>query len=324
MDPTVQMEEGTLPTDQNPLLPEEETEYLPGVKKPREPFYMPFLRFYVCEVFGHRYHITEVMCIFAFGAVIALAILVSLGIPAFVLSIVLSLISLVALVFIWDIAKVKTLAALATKLEKVWKSGAKELEHYRRVNNSLEEQANIYTKQLDELHEGVNDIEDSAGKTEALLGKLDELQEQHEGLNRVQMELGDSEDKYAFEQQAINKDKDKELVKNEYRVMFETFQRCPNRPGVAVADGFALEKTKEFFSSHNLKLDAEVTAELQLPVIHLYVLIVAIDKQLDTRFYRLKYAANERAKLEKEAGVLQEELESLKAKHDKEIAKLTK
>ncbi len=307
-------------------------ESTPLAKAPKDPWYMYFMRWYMCEFFGHRYHVSEALCGIAVAVSILLSVIVlASGVPVYVLSIFMAAAALIALAFVWGIARLLSLAALATKLEKVHKRMKAAVDTYEAVNGTLAEEADVYTQHLGSFGIVTDDLQKSAEQAGELIGKLGDMQQNYQRLNQIQRELNENEAKYAAEKELINKDKDKELVKSEFRVMFDTFRRYPGRPGVAIADAFSIDKIRKFYAKYGQKSDIpplsltpELERELHEKFLHLQLFLTSMDIQLQTRFYELKFCGEKRKQLEVEVDAERQEFEALKKEHDAKIEAILK
>jgi hypothetical protein len=276
----------------------------------------PCLNWYLCTMVGHKFHVTECFCIAAFAVCVVggVFVLIDDSFPPYIFSIGLCVYALISIAFVWDYVNVSSLAAIATRLEGIAKRGTLEAAKYSIINDSLEDQTATYKGQLGLLGETTTGIDVEIGNLNALIPKLEEMQEVHESLNKRQIELGDREEQFAKESQLAVQDKAKELIKAGVKVLFESFPKIPFRQGVTRHSADRVEAIREFLRSNGVPLTEELHRALEGKIIFCQDIVEYIDRELNTRFYRLKFAAETTRAKEDEVYEKRKELDKLKAK----------
>ncbi len=280
----------------------------------------PCMNYYLCHFMGHQFHFTEVFCLLAFGGCIVAGVYVMSDgkLPTQYFSIILSVYSAFAFVFVWGYARISSLAELANQLGHVAKKTSVEARKYELINKTLSQQANVYDSQLNILHNTGDELMGSAKQIEALMPALEALQNKQEDMCRIQIELGDREEQFAQESKLAAEDKDKELLKNGMRIVFEQYTQTNT-----LSTG-TIKNTKEhrdaimaYWRHKNLppsKALENVLDESKRSIIMVHTVVQIMDDVLDTRFHRLKNVKNETTI---KIGKVQEQ----KAKMEKKIAK---
>lgn len=279
----------------------------------------PCLNLYMCTMFGHKFHVTEVFCLGAFILCVlgGVFVLTKSPFPTYIFSIGLAIYSLLSIIFVWDYVSVSSLAAIATRLEGIAKRGQLEAAKYNLINDSLEEQTSTYKSQLGLLGEGTTGIDVEIGNLDALIPKLEEMQEVHESLNKRQIELGDREEAFARESKLAVEDKAKELVKSALKVLFEAFPKLPFRQGVARATPDAVEAIRGFLRVNDVPFTPALTPLLSGKFVNSQDLVEYVDRELSTRFFRLKFAAETTRQKEHEVYEQRQELSRLRSKSER-------
>lgn len=295
--------------------------------EPLETLCDPCMKLYLFTAMGHEFHCTEVFCLLALGGAVVAGIYVMKDgkLETYYFSIILTIYSALALIFVWGYARIASLAELAEQLGHVAKKTGVEARKYSLINKTLADQADVYNSQLDVLHQEGDELLNSAQEMERLIGSLEQMQKKQEDLCKLQIDLGDREDQFAEESKLAAEDKDKELIKNALRIKFEQYTQVTGASGT-------IENTQEhrdaiiaFWKNNKLPGEEKVRKIMSDGRrIMCHTLVSVLDESLNTRFYRLKFAKQETAEKLKEVSTRKKKMKKQLAQYADELNKVGK
>jgi hypothetical protein len=240
-----------------PAAEGDKKDYVPVKDRPlnqalRPKFSMPFLcpelrekmyRWYPGpEIMMHKMHWTEWVFVIFLAAAIACFIIGADNIPLVVFAVLIILESSIALIMVWGIAKYKSLADLASRLEQIAMQNHAEVEAYQEINNEWE-------RSLEESGANLNAFASALGMVEDDANAIAKLTEALGGLVAVKKKI-QAEEKALFQvsvrhQQVTRAEIDEKNRNNMKKTLGRLYDRIAKKNGGGAGGSGTLIDSKE-------------------------------------------------------------------------------
>jgi hypothetical protein len=275
---------------------------------------------YCGEVFKHEIHWTEWLFFLLLVTSVILFVVTFMAasdeakkpIKTEVFGILIASTSFIALVFLWNIAKTKTLASLARRL--------KGLVTEAKANTKKHEENNkILALENEKIQQNLSDFKNSVGLVDSAVKDIDQVETKLNELLKKHHNLVEEQKKFDLEHEAFLSLQErnrlylkKEQAKSRVRDQFSYADM--NRDG-AISTQKEKEKMKEYVEAAGFRWSEDWDKDGD-GSIRLWELMVQLDKQTDSNFSfeRVKQVVQENKKLDAELSDRRAELEKLGGK----------
>lgn len=96
-------------------------------------------------------------------------------------------IGFISVCFVWGYVSIASLSETINTLQLVAGKGAQESEQYKKINDALEKQADVFGERVDQLGEEIGAITEAGNQIHELIGPLENMQLVMEKLNEEQV-----------------------------------------------------------------------------------------------------------------------------------------
>lgn len=264
------------------------------------------------EFCAHKMHWTEwLFAIFFILAVIVL-ILGSSKFPVYIFAILLTVNATLALIFIWGFAKYKSLADLATRLEKLAEENHTEVCAYQEINNEWDEGLKRGQENLNAFTSSLGLVQDDAEALNGLTDALKSLVSQKKKIQAEERCLFEIQTKHQRVTRAEIDEKERTTMKKQLTRMFDRIVRssATDKSVQTKEDVDALRKKlqeNKFLNQTIPGTDEPMFAWLPAFTemaddgkITKYELLDALDVTTHSYFLEIKFAREHQLKLQKE------------------------
>jgi len=272
-----------------------------------------FEDWYMCTMLGHKFHMTETVCVIMFLLSLFGAYLMMKGATfndGFMMLAVF-LISLGGVFFIWGYLDIASLSEQANALQVVAAKSEQENEQFKKINDALTEQTDLFVSRVEQLGNEVGMIQDGVNKLGELIGPIRQLQESMEQLNSQQIEIGDAQDALVNEQEQATKD---EELDTRMKEIMQSFRMLANNPEGIIQGAEDIRRLRETFQRRGIQWNEKCDEVVADGRVYKYEMLAIMDEILKTRYYRLRDAPKERDQYEKMQADRIKELKDLATK----------
>jgi len=264
------------------------------------------------EFCAHKMHWTEWLFAIFFILAVVVLILGSSKFPVYIFAMLLTVNATLALIFIWGFAKYKSLADLATRLEKLAEQNHAEVGAYQQINNEWDEGLKRGQENLNDFTNSLGLVQDDAEALNGLTDALKSLVSQKKKIQQEEKMLFEIQVKHQKVTRAEIDEKERTTMKKQLTRMFDRIVRASKTErSVETPEDIELlrKKLQENTFLNQTIPDTDDPMFAWLPKfthmaedgkITKYELLDALDQSTNSYFLQIKDARTKQTELQKE------------------------